>query len=790
MADQGDRRRRSVRKTKGPFIPRTESQKILTSEEMGSKIQNMVVTEEGTIRGVCGPAPYVPDYGVGYPRYQTPHGIHHSVSARTGRDLLLLHTGDQLWVHQGWNIDLADANATWEVLLGPASSSPVRAHPLPDIQGADFPTQFESTPAGVVIVPQGGRAHFYDGTVILPLGYDHAPAAPSGGGPLGNACMGYAQYPTISGISKHSLKPGIHAERWVDVEINQNGYAKDGSTSWVAGSDFNGSTGMHPDFGFCKIGSLEVSPGVHASTNTGTLLPGLWQAKVQWLDRWGNLSPLSQESNPVTVEQQRGDWGGPWDLATATDDALLDGFFSGFRSVRLLKQFLWHSLSPGPEGTVGRLIVRTKDKLNSGSVDYFELSPDTGGSLSGFCTVPDNVSTLFPDNKSDASLGSPAVDVRPVPSFRLCRVAFGRLWIANTPGNPGVVIPSLPGRWGTFEKDTEYVPDPTGAEVTALWRGFGGLFVFTAQSTVLITPSRTVKAGETQGYVVETVNPGVGCVGPGAIQTMSDGSLVWMGNDNFYRAEMSKKEGLQITPISDEIERTLRNLNRPRLRGVTSVLDKGTGEFRCWVPDQNATTNNLCLIYDGTGWRRRTDTQAMAACSTTDHRAYSLVAGSADSVGRDRQISSGDTTVNGVWVLDHEVQSFTPSARDYVVETTWIAGLRSMDRKAAFTVYIWLRESGDTTLNVEVYRDWRMKTVHTEKVNTYSTEDAPPFWDSAPLSTKNQYQLRRPFWVKADLFLPACESFKLRLTSQDSFEFIGISVAEGDLDKSGMRIPK
>ena len=38
MADQYNKTK------KGPFIPRTESQKILTSEEMGSKIQNMVVT--------------------------------------------------------------------------------------------------------------------------------------------------------------------------------------------------------------------------------------------------------------------------------------------------------------------------------------------------------------------------------------------------------------------------------------------------------------------------------------------------------------------------------------------------------------------------------------------------------------------------------------------------------------------------------------------------------------------------------------------------------------------------
>jgi hypothetical protein len=113
-----------------------------------------------------------------------------------------------------------------------------------------------------------------------------------------------------------------------------------------------------------------------------------------------------------------------------------------------------------------------------------------------------------------------------------------------------------------------------------------------------------------------------------------------------------------------------------------------------------------------------------------------------------------------------------------------------MDRKTAFTVYIWLRESSNSALNVEVYRDWRMKVVHTETVNAYSTEDTPPFWNTSSLASTESYKLKRPFWVKADLFLPACESFKLRITSEASFEFVGISVSEGAPDDSGMRIPK
>jgi hypothetical protein len=787
VADQAKKDR------KGPFIPRTESQKILSPEELGTKIQNMVVTEEGTLRSVCGPTPYVPNYGFGYPTYGTAHGIHHAVMAQSGRDLLLLHVDDQLWVHQGWNIDATTPNATWDVLLGPSTASPLRSDPLPNPNSASFPTQFESTPAGVVIVPQGGRSYFYDGIAILPLGYDHAPNAPTGAGPSGGFGCALESINAKSGNT--SIGYAGAAIRWTDMSSNQLGYAHDGSMTWSGGS--SDSRGMHPNFGFCEIGTLLVSPGVYAASQTATLLTGSWQCKAQWIDRWGNLSPLSTVSNPVILEQERGDYQSPWEALTgvnAHDAAVQDNAYYGFRSGRLKKQVLWHSIEPGPEGTIGRVLVRTKDQVNSGTLDYFEITPDKTGSFSGFSTIPDNVSTVFPDNVADAHLLGKAVDAIPVPLFKVCKVWAGRLWIGNIEDRPGVVIPSMPGRWGTFEKDAEYEPDPTGSEVTALWRAFGGLFVFTANSTFLISPSNTVASGQRQGFKVETVNSQVGCAGPSTVQTMQDGSVVWLSNKGFHRATMTRKEGLQIVPISESIERTVRNLNKARLRGATSVLDKASGEYRCWVPDQNSTINNLCLVFDGSGWRRRTDVQARASCSTIDHREYSLVAGIADEAlptgESGRQISLTGGLQSGVWVLDHEVASFVPNSRDYTVETSWLAGLRSLDRKTAFTVYIWLRETSNTNLNVEVYRDWRMKTVHTETVNVYSTEDAPPFWNTATLSTENTYKLRRPFWVKADLFLPACESFKLKLTSQSPFEFVGISVAESDPDKSGMRIPK
>ena len=798
-----------IRKTSAPIIPRVESQKILTSDEYGSKIENMMVTEEGTLRSVVGPVPYVPNYGSGYPLYSTAHGIFHCLLQDSERDVLLLHTGNQLWVHQGWNVDYSNPSSSWEVLLGPSSSNPYRNVSLPDPSTSGFPTQFESTPTGVVIAPQGARAYFYDGREILPLGYSQAPATPTGHGPASSFGMDMFATLGISGSEDdtegyysavHSLFPGSMSSSgqiWNDWRANVGGYAHDGAPNWTG---YFGTqtppTGMHPDFGFGAIGTLDVHTGVHSATPTATLLSGRWQAKTQWIDLWGNVSPLSASSNDVMFQQERGDIRDVYGVNKATDQNVWNNFHGGFKADRLLKQILWTSVTPGPEGTIGRIVSRTRDLINSGSLDYYEMTSDQSGSYSAFATLPDNSSTVFPDNNPDSKLNTQPVDPIAVPQFKLCRQAFGRLWIANTDDNPGVLLPSMPGRWGTFEKGMEIKPDASGSEITGLWRGYGVLLVFTASSVFEVKPSDTVAKGTRPGFSVNTLSGVVGCVAPSSLGTMSDGSVVWLGYDQFYRLTKTKKEGFQIQPISADIERTLRNLNKSRIASANAIVDPKTGEYRCWVSDQATKLNGLCLIYDGSGWRRRTDVESRASCVTKDHRQYNLIAGTAYGVTAGERRTDSLTNRNGVWLLDHSVQSFTPDERTSAIETTWLTGLKSLKRKTGFTVYIWLREMRNTNLNVEVYRDWRMDKVHTETVNLHSTEDPPPFWGTSVLGTKensgdgDSYKLRRPFWVKADLFLPACESFKLRFESTEDYEFVAIAISEGGVEDGGMRIPK
>ena len=176
----------SSRVPRGPIAPRIQLGQLLTPMEIAASIQNFRITREGSLRSVVGPTPYLPRYknliekSVGGPQkdvrdYTAMHGIFHAVVGNGQREVLLLHTGEELWVFEGWN-------KCWRPLISATNTHAQIRVSLHDDTRARAPTQFISTPNGVVIIPQAEndrRPYFYDGEVILPLGYSEAPASPN-----------------------------------------------------------------------------------------------------------------------------------------------------------------------------------------------------------------------------------------------------------------------------------------------------------------------------------------------------------------------------------------------------------------------------------------------------------------------------------------------------------------------------------------------------------------------------------------------------------------------------------
>jgi hypothetical protein len=694
------------RENAGPLFLRVESGAILTPETLAGRVENFVSTQDGTLRSIAGPCPYLPEISghsvpSGHYKFDTlgrMHGIFHA-KLPNGRDLLLVHAGEEILEYEGWT-------RSFRPIIG-ASGELFTDSTIQDDQAPRAPTQFELTPAGVVIIPQGGRAYIYDGVVCIPLGYDRAPGPPQGSGP-------------------HS-----------DSDSNatsETSYNVDGTTLNYA--FLNG-----------RIGTLRAE--VASTTAQSIVEEGSYRAAIQWVDHFGNLSPISGRSAAVRIPLERAQSGG-------TE-----------KSSEYLKQLAWSGIEPGPEGTIGRLLLRTKDELHSGTLDLFVVPPNAVDGSHAIATLPDNVSVAYPDNAGDSWLISRALDVATVPAMTLAKMAFGRLFAAER----GRLAWSMPGRYGTFLVGDELAPDPSGADITGLWPVPGGLLVFTEASTYLVEIN---DSGD--GFRSSTLDPSKGCVAPNTVKSLPDGSTVWLGREGFYQLQ-----GRSVRIISDPIRRQLRYLNLARRIQACAAVDPKSGEYRCWVAMDGSRTNQVCWSYSGIGWKRRTEIDSAAdVCVTRDWRQYMLVCG--------RATNSGGTAYNNVWVIDHETLQWIPESRSAVMETAWIGSADTVERRSAWRVRFWLRESSNGTFTVETMRDWRITTIDTFTGNLYTDEDEPDFWGTATLGeTDAKWRERRPFWTKVDVFVPSCEVFKIRASCTGSIEIVSIQIDQTTHNAGGAR---
>ena len=736
---------------------------LVTAPDVGGDIINMYSTEDGTLRSVWGPSPFVPTYGsTGAPpssdtactvsplSYGPMRGIHHAV-IQNNRELLLIHTYNELWVFEGWN-------RAWKRLIGPATGVPAPQiiAELPTDTSNRFPTQFETTPNGVIIIPQTGRAYFYDGVVIAEFGYHQSPSAPTGLGPHSSSGDGIGTYSSLTSPD------AVLGKYDFGYAHNDLGYAHDAR---VDPSDYieGNPTAMSPFFGRCRVGSVSTTQeSLAASADLyaqGHLLPGRYRCKVQWIDRWGNLSPASPPSNNVEFDFQHS-----FDRSTDHNIGGASGadYPRALSPDRALKQIAWSTIERGgaSTATVGRILLRTKDLLNSGTARYFEMPGNAAGGASEFATIMDNSSVFFPDNVPDSWLTTEETEVVGMPDIHLAKLAFGRCWVAYG----GVVHPSLPGRWGTLVKGEEIVPDAQGRKITAMYPVSEGLLVCTETSTFIIIPS-----DDGLRFRYQTLHPKAGCVAPSSMKTMANGTVVWLGREGFYAFE-----GGRVGLVSQDKYLSLRDRNMARQRASVAAYDPKEKTYRCWVPTAGSRLPDRCYVWDGDLWTERNDVQASAVCVTQNHTNYMLVAGKRGSA-------------HGVWLLDHENGRYD-TINSASLETSWLKAMGGDRRKSPKKVVLWLRETNQSTVTVEAMRDWREEVIYTDsRTLRYWPSDVPTFIGSELGATDARWEHRRPYYTAVSIDLPSCEVFKIRISGTGHWEFIGLTFQDVEFETLGTR---
>lgn len=674
--------------------------RLIQPDEVMSRVVNMRSTSEGTLKSVHLPTPYIEPNSYSF---TTPlRGVFHCRLRGGERDVLLVADGNKIIEASGWS-------GTYSTIISTTLGSPLIEDIQIDPDIVSFPAQFCATTNGVIIVPQGGSAYFYDGYHCRKFGYETKPAAPVGVGPRSTDSK-YAGGEDYSGT-------------------NDGGYAVD--------SLDGRPSAMGAPFGRGRVGTIQTPGMVSVDTEDdaqvmGYLMSGRYRCKAQFIDMWGNLSPLSDESSDVVFERQ-------------PSTGLSDGSANWLHADAARKQIAWDGVPVGRLGTRGRILWRTRDITQTGDTKFYYLPIHSQNAINNFATLPDNVCQMYPDNIPDAWLGSEAEDFAPVPSFKLVCMAMGRVWIANFEGEEGAMMASLPALWGTFPK-RKYFPDPNGYGITGIHAIDGGMLVFTDSSTYAIRPSDDGK-----DYKTSTVSSKIGCVAPSSIQTLDNGIVVWLGQDGFYAFD-----GQSASYIFEPHRFSAGFFNKGLLK--TAVSAYFDGAYHCWLASHGSAVNDTCWMYDGVAWKERNDCVATGATTTRDHRKLGIICGA---VGED----------DGVFVVNRGFTDYSPAS----IETGWIGAMGSGDKKSVRTLSLWLRETGKTSkITVTAYKDFRADAVGTVlKERNQGVTGIPHFYDDGTTYEDAVWRKRKPYWTRLDFDLAAVDTFKLKISSTAGMELLG-----------------
>lgn len=510
--------------------------------------------------------------------------------------------------------------------------------------------------------------------------------------------------------------------------------------------DYPNSSGYsHPG----DLGTL----GNALNGQVGSMLEGAWYWYAQWEDLAGNLSPLSGPSNAGLVWTQSVGYSRPGSgSAFGNDFDELDD---------MPRQFLVRGIQAGPARTAAILLWRTRDNRHNPQEVFFRAR------------IPGNADLMFPDSLSDALLGQPAIDLVPVPHFKVMTPWQGGLAIANTTDNPGLVRLSERGFPGMYRRDRWIIPDPSGGEVTALASHRGILLAFTEAAVYAISEGSL-------GLSSTPLSRTIGCVAPRSIQALPDGSLIWLGRDGFYLMGNSGPERW-VEDIEDDVAR----INWARAGRAVSVYNPVTHEYICVTRRDSQDLQRWMFVYDTRygGWRAQDHQMGYDdLCATNDWRRYVL------GVGRNLADSRDD-----VWVLDHETRNYTPPAKTYRFESVELradpAGMKRMHAKA---LYLGLVESDSAgTATITVYRDMRAADTSTATVNLRDDDYATTWSFSTAVIGTTTAKVPKLFWRRIPLDIQNCHSFRFRI---DATEPVHLHIAAFAfdaqiLDRAGSRVP-
>ena len=502
--------------------------------------------------------------------------------------------------------------------------------------------------------------------------------------------------------------------------------------------------------GYSQVGQIGTVADSYQGEG-GSLQMGSWYYYLQYEAIDGNIGPLSAASNGVFIATQQV----RYDNADKRLDDLSD----------LTRSFGIKAVSEGVQDWVSAIrLYRTQDTVHRDSTPRL------------LARIVQHRNMWYQDNLPDALLTQreAAKNYIAVPQFKLMCPYQGGLAVANLSGQPGRVRLSEPGFAGTFVNERYIDPDPSGSEVYALTTYQGQLLAWTEHSMYQIIE-------DAEGLRSYPVSSTIGCVAPGSVQPLPDGTLIWMSNMGFHIYD-----GKQIRDVTLPVWFRWNLIHKAKRSRAVSYVDPVTREYVLAVPFKGTYRNNLQLVYDADdgGWRERDlliDFNQFAI--TRDHRRYIL------GVGRERNT---EDHLEDVFVLDHQDALYTPPAKKYAWESSELRmDPQGMRRFKLTAIYVGFIESVPENATVTVYKNGRWDDTITSPLRLVDNDFEDTWTYGTAVLGSDILRYPKLAWRKIELSIDDLASFRFRIESvEPTFLHLRAFRFDGDLlDRGGSRVP-
>lgn len=254
----------------------------------------------------------------------------------------------------------------------------------------------------------------------------------------------------------------------------------------------------------------------------------------------------------------------------------------------------------GPEGTVGRIIYRTKNMTDG-------LSASINTFYEAF-RIDDNVSTIAIDTIPDSLLSATPADLQasaPIAhGYKYGILWNNRIWLAGGSVNPNTIIYSEAGKYEQFGAFSYFETSArNGGAITGMIDYYNALLIFREQSIEIITVNAS------GGFSISTLDPFVGTKATNTIKFIPNIGVVFLTDEGVYALSggLTGGSSYKAVSISSQLGEEWKLLTTTALARASAVYSKKEQEYWVMYPSEGLNENNRGAVFHiaTKGWTLR-----------------------------------------------------------------------------------------------------------------------------------------------------------------------------------------